>query len=486
MIAEMMLPGGMALAAWLALKPLFRAGAVAKPDGVEFGGEFFTWDELAKHVLFLGGTGSGKTYASNKLIKALMRAGVFMCFNTCKPDDFERIRELARETGQWERLDRIDPEGDKRMNFIESALKPHKSVTQAAQNTMKLAQIGKAASSSSGDNRFFEVMAERGIGHAITMCLKHAGTPRLGDMRELIATTPTNAAARKEEQWSDKSPDETTRRSLCAKWIIDGCRKGWDVSDRAYRNASSYFLYELPDGGDKMRGSVNAEIENCLGKLAEPPWDYALSSETTYRIEDAVANRRLMVIDAPEMTWEIPGRMYTFAWMMELQRLGSRRKYRKHRKEEMVFVREEAGRTIVPSFDANMMLVARSQGMIMVDLVQDKESLLLGLGGGKADNEGWAILDGHLCATYLFRMRSVDTAEWASKLIGMHKVVKPQGCHGGGSNANLGDELLGVNSGFSWGIETEPVVRAEEMRKLPVGVAVTLLGDRWKVTDFRE
>ena len=107
-------------------------------------------------------------------------------------------------------------------------------------------------------------------------------------------------------------------------------------------------------------------------------------------------------------------------------------------------------------------LVARSQGLSFIDLLQDVNALRMAFGGGSANDRAWTFLQQH-ASTFLFNTASLDTAEWASKLIGQERQMLFSG--GGGQqhrqgNASLLDDWLGVNSDVHWSEAWAPVIRA--------------------------
>ena len=72
-----------------------------------------------------------------------MRSGGPMGCTCVKPDDYERLYENAKKAGQQDLVVRIHPDGQYRLNLMETMLKGHGSPLTAAQHLAKVGEVGQ-------------------------------------------------------------------------------------------------------------------------------------------------------------------------------------------------------------------------------------------------------------------------------------------------------------------------------------------------------
>ena len=85
--------------------------------------DILTLDDATRGFFIVGGTGSGKTSGSGRtLAKTYLKAGFGGLVVCHKPDEAERWRQLARETGRENSIVVMDGSGHKRFNFIDYEL----------------------------------------------------------------------------------------------------------------------------------------------------------------------------------------------------------------------------------------------------------------------------------------------------------------------------------------------------------------------------
>lgn len=497
---DLILPGLVTVGAGLAMKlkqrlsdfPHPAVKKAAKP-GIDFAGEFWPWGEVCRHFLFFGGTGAGKTFCSDMLIGELISAGCPMLVTTVKPDDFERIEGIAKAKGHASRLKQITPGGPYRMNMFESLLDPHQSEITAAELAVRISQVGnRPTTGGSGDNKFFEDQAKRGIAAAVTVCRKVLKRIRVPEIHQLLLTTPQSLSeVFTSDEWTCKeeknAKGEKVERGFCARVLLHGDRMGLEESDSDYANAVTWLLRELCGAGDRMRGSILAECFNALGCFLSKPWDTFFSSDTTLTPKMIDEHALIGVLDMPEMVGLRPARMAQAAWTLEAQRWIGRRPYRKG-SASFEIIRDEVGRLLNGEADAAFAQVARGQGGGLVDLVQDIDTLLNGLGGGEAKYEANSFVNNHMCKLF-FGSNSVDTNKLTSALIGQKLKTR---LSGGGNHrrpqptGDFLDDCLGVGGDVHWQQAWEPVVRPEELAKLPVGVCMMVARGQHRWVDFRQ
>ena len=457
-------------------------------EGVVFGGECWSWARIARHILFMGGTGSGKTYTADALIRALMASGCPMMLNAVKVDDYERILKNATRVGMASRVVELTPSGWHRMSLIEELLKPHLSAATAAKLLSTIGDVGHR-SNSGGDHAFWVTQGLRCLSAAITLCREVLDHVTISDVHAVVMSSPADIGAARNQEWdAEKEYDangERIARFRCAELMVAGIRRGLDKTSPAFINALSYLARELPSGGDRMRGGIIANVNNCLGPFLDFPYLESFGSNTTFTVKDIAENGLIAVTNAPILRDMTPARMWQYAWVMEAQRYCLARDASK---VELPFIlwRDEAGLCLNPERDAEVQLVARSQKLAMVSLIQDVSTLLTALGGESAKHEAYSFLANH-GSKFLFSTDDINsTAKWMSALLGDEPQILASG---GGGKAPSGDfvaEALGVTCGHGWSESYQARVRPAEFARLQTAQCYLVSEGRYRYLDLFE
>lgn len=465
-----------------------RYHAARKIEGVTFAGRLIPWADLCRHMLFMGGTGSGKTVASNGVIRQCMRAGNPMLCTCVKEDDYARLFALAEAEGQAHRVVEITPGSRWTMNLMESLLSGG-SVDMAVQLLSRIGEVNRHGGGGGGqvNEAFWVTQGERAIKSAIVMCQRMLGRATIPDVHAVIMSSPTAAGAYLSDPqfnpaFERDAQGNPIRRGLCAELWVRALKSG--LKDRAFDNAANYLLIELPGGGDRMRGGVIANANNVLGYFIDEPWVQALSGDTTMHPKLIDQHRLIGILNYPVAMYQMPARLWQFAWTMEAQRWCMSRDASRI-ELPFILVRDEVGWTLNPGWDALFCLVARSQKLAHIDIVQDVSTLLMGLGGAEA--EAYSFLANHLAAKALFGSEDMRTNQWMSALLGQHREIMLSG-HSGGHQptGDWADDLLGVGNHAHWSEQWRPVCPPEKFARLPVAQAVVVMGGKHQFVDFWE
>lgn len=478
-----------ALAVWL-LAGSGRGGATPGHSAVtsqglgpvKFAGETWTPDRLARHVCVIGATGSGKTFSTNALLGELMRRGP-MVLTCVKPDDCTRVHKIARDFGCEDRFIRLAPDSGERMNLVNELLKPNGSVVAAAHMLAKIGEVGsRYANANVGDNAFWVAQAERAISAAMVLNLKVEGKADVPLVHRTLLSTPSSTAELEKPEWK---PDAKCERRRCANLIVRGSGMGLE-DEPAFMNACEYLMHEMGGGGDRQRGGIIAQANVTLGPFIDPPWNTFFSSDSTIDPERIERERLIVALDMPEMTWRQPGQMGQAAITLAVQNYCLRRPFTPGTPITAI-VRDEAPR-IVTNDDTEALLVARSQGLCFIDLLQDVNALRGAFGGDKGKDAAWAFLQNH-ATTFIFQTTSLDTVNWVSSVVGQKLKIR---LSGGGTarrhpqgTGDLLDDCLGVGGDVHWQQSWEPAIRPEWLAQSPVGVALMLTGGSHRWVDFR-
>ncbi|WP_435018399.1 type IV secretory system conjugative DNA transfer family protein [Tundrisphaera sp. TA3] len=463
--------------------------------GVEFAGESWDWKRLAQGVIAFGGIGSGKSFSTEALIEACIRAGCPLLSTAVKPDEYERYEKICKRIGAMERLVRICPGSPHQINLLEELTKePHGSVAHAANFILNLSDIAKRASPGGGANEsFWRNMEESAAMKAITLCRMSLKNPRIPDVWEVIKTGPMDAAHARKPEFTSKADryrksGKPIRRNLCAELLLHAERIHTPDQADDLASIGSFFLNELP-AVDKIRGSVVAALGGVLDRFCVEPWKSALSPKATTLTPEIIEKNRLVcVLDYPIMTYHTPARLFQAAWLM-LTQMHLMRRPASTVDVPFILARDEAAWTLSPEWDSAAHNVLRSQKAVSISIVQCLNTLEAALGGGqKAHHEAMAFASNHMAKLY-FSSNSADTSKWASSLIGQHKELSFSGGGGGRRCQPSGDpwdDFLGVSSDTHWSTSWQPLVRPEAFAQLPVGVGILLRDGVHRVVDFRK
>lgn len=463
--------------------------AARSEGGVYFAGRYWAWEDLARHTLFLGGVGSGKTFSSNDLIRALMEAGCPILATCVKPDDFERLHGIAKSCGHASRVVEITPTSKWRMNLLDQLGMPNRSAPTIAELLMLIGDVGKNGEGSSGRDggEFWKVQSARGKGAAINLCWEVTGKADIPDIQAVVMSTPgSHVEYQTLPEWDDASDIDANGKPItrrrCAALLREARKRGIDTPE--FRNARDYLTKELGGGGDRMRGGVIAEVNNTLGRFIDRPWVEALSGETTLNGQMIEEQGLIAILNYPTMAHHTPARMWQFAWTMDAQRHAMRRDASKVNRP-FILLRDEIGQTLHPRWDSNFCLVSRSQKCGCVDIVQDLSTLHMAI-GGNAEAEVNSFCANHVGATICFGTRDLKTAKWMSALLGEHREIMISGGGGGKGQptGNTFDDLLGVGSDFHFSEQFRPVMAPAEFTRLKIGEAVMLAGDSFQFVNF--
>jgi hypothetical protein len=235
---------------------------------------------------------------------------------------------------------------------------------------------------------------------------------------------------------------------------------------------------ELASIGYKARGAVLSMNNGLLARFLDDPFHDLLCTETTWTPEAAERGGFIDVVDFPVLIHGTAGRMLQLAFAMLVQGHCLRRDPAAVDRPYCL-VRDEASFVLHPDWDASVQVVARSQKLAAIDVIQDLDILLAALGGGeKARHEAFAFASNHM-NKLLFGNANQETNEYFSRFFGDRKEMNVGGSNAPGGRADFFDEVLGSTGQFQWNESGyEPHIRPGRFAGLKTGEAVMYLGGR--------
>lgn len=481
------------------LRRLFRRRL--RRDGVYFAWRWWTWQQLCQGWLATGGIGSGKSYRTEALLRALIASGCPVLSTAVKVDEADRYERICRELGCLDRFVRITPETH--AIDVMGELTTNSTPADAAAFLMNLADIEKKDSGQGDGAAFWRAKEEAGIDSAIRLCLATGTAPSILNIYKIVMSSPTElgqggkleAKVRDGNLLKDDdgnpvyvpanpeydfdSPPTPDMRLFPRLMRIyrQKLLKGGDAAE--YNRIYDVFMKEIC-ATDKIYGGVMAGLTGILGRFVLPPMLDALN-HTTLSIAEIEARGLVVVIDYPLMKYHTAGRLYACIYVMLAQRYLMARSKKGISKTFIIFI-DDAGWTLHPEWDSKAHNTLRSQQCCDIAIVQDLNTLEAALGGGqKAHHEAMAFASNHMHKLF-FGNYSHDTNKWASDLSGQYREVSISSGHC--EPKDFMGRALGAQS-VNWSFHYQPVVRPEHFNQLPVGHAYLMSGGRVEYVNFR-
>jgi type IV secretory pathway TraG/TraD family ATPase VirD4 len=180
------------------------------------------------------------------------------------------------------------------------------------------------------------------------------------------------------------------------------------------RECKQYFLQEFPDLHERTRSIVTLYFAMLVRPFVTKPLRALFSLDTTIAPE-AAFDGKIIVVDLPVQEYRLVGRLANLAWKYCMQVAVMRRAAGPGGGPlRPCFIYADEAQQFVTPFDAEYQAVARSGGGCTVYLTQNRESYRRVLG----DSDAVDSLLGNLQCKVFGQNSSVDTNEWAARLLG--------------------------------------------------------------------
>ncbi len=385
-------------------------------------GQAFRLTDALTGACVFGATGSGKTSGVARHLALGYLANDFGGLILCsKKDERAMWQQWAKETGREQDLVIVDASGNWRFNFLDWEASRGGGGGGMTINIVALldeiagtiaGDAGKAEGG--GDNKFFDDALSHMNASLVELTL-FAGLPvSLPLLRSIVVTAPTSIQEIANPQWQ--------QTSTCAAIIREAERNLQNAPKSEkddFEECKNYWLKEYPAIGEKTRGIIALSFSMLVRPFITQPLRRLFSTDTNVKPEDTF-NGAIIIVDLPVQEFRLAGRVANLAWKYCFQVAVLRRAQQQGGAPlRPVFCWADEAQQFITDFDAEYQAVARSAGGCTVYLTQSRESYRRVLGNDDAVDT----LLANLQTKFFCQSSSVDTNEWASKLLGERWVM---------------------------------------------------------------
>jgi hypothetical protein len=389
--------------------------------------------DACEGTIIFGGTGSGKTSGSGRILaRSFLAAGFGGLVLCAKPDEPALWKGYASETGRASDLVMFGDGEPWSFNFMNYESLRSGSGAGLTENLvtlfMEVSSIGSGDARSRGGDPFWE-RAMRSLIRNCVDVLVMAGEPvSLHAMFDVVRSAPADQASAASPDWKLKSGcwqrlEAAGERALGTTWEVD-CRE-----------VAGYWLGHFPTLGEKTRGSIVAMFSTLAEGLMRGKMRELFCEATTLCPEDVIGGK-VVVVNLPVKEWSEVGRMAAVLWKYCLQKSVERRTDNRDGQGRPLFIWADECQHFTSRYDPLFQATARSSRAASVYLTQNYPSLSATLGAGP---EGKAMTDSLLgnMGTKIFHANSDrETNQLASELVG--KRLQTLRSFGSGSSLSLG------------------------------------------------
>lgn len=262
--------------------------------------------DVVTGIQVFGVTGSTKSSTTvETLNRAFMLNGCAAIFFSVKPDDPQNYYRQAVECGREKDVVWFGPKHATTLNFVNDGLglgdAGVASNVTTLLSTLSGMATGKGGASGGGGGRedggFWEKMDNRLIA-ACTQLLMRAGQPVTTiNIERLVMGIPRSREQVGEDDWQ--------KRSYVFVCLRDADSAATNPDDREdVGRLADYFLIDLAQLGDKLRGTVQTSVGATLDLFNHQITRRLLSSPTpNFRMEMLYQEGKILIIDMPVMVY---------------------------------------------------------------------------------------------------------------------------------------------------------------------------------------
>jgi TraM recognition site of TraD and TraG len=367
-------------------------------------------DLLNGGLCVFGRSGSGKTSSSGKMIgRSIVRhrnsGGLILA---AKPEDKLMWQGIFEETGRAGDLLVFEPDGKLRFSFTDFEMQHGGHTRNIVRCLLTLGETLRSSDNKGGgeDSDFFERQNERLLYDAVEIVKLATGKVDSWDLHRFITGSATSAQQLASEEW------RAGFHNQCLKTAFERPKKPIEQHD--CQLAMEYWLSEYPNMADKTRSSILAGVMGILhifntGVVRE------LVSTTTNVTPEVMANGKWLLVNMPPAEWGDIGNFVNAGWKFLTQRWNLRRVTKDTDCINVIWCDEAS--QFLSSMDGHYLAQCRSHLGCMVFLTQSKHSFYAALKGQSGRHQADALLS-NFSAKVFHALGDVETAEWASSLIG--------------------------------------------------------------------
>jgi hypothetical protein len=403
--------------------PEFHPLTVLRDWSKQSPGAAFRLSDAQTGIVCFGATGSGKTSSMKHFALGYLAhgfGGIVLC---SKKDELPTWEAWAEEAGRWNREQQrgdlviFDVSAKWRFNFLDYEASRSGEGGGLTINIVALldeiagALAGDAGKAEGGgDNQFFRDALHHLNSNLVDLPI-FAGLPvSLPLMRAILNTAPQSLSEARSDEWKRgggecaailrEADEKTARENEDARADFEECR--------------AYWTQEFPNLSDRTRSIITLSFSVMIRPLITRPLRRLFCTDSNITPEDTFKGK-IIVVALPVQEFRLAGRLANLAWKYCFQQAVLRRTQPGDGSYlRPVFLWADEAQMHVTEFDAEYQAVARSAGGCTVYLVQNRESLLRVLKSASAVDS----LLGNLQCKCLCQNSSIETNEWAAKLLG--------------------------------------------------------------------
>lgn len=402
----------------------------------------WTIRDAVEGVQIFGGIGSGKTSGSGAAIaRAFLHAGFGGLVLCAKPGEKQLWISYAKETGREDDLIIFSADSKWRFNFLEYEFKRKGVGGGQGHNIVDLFltihELIEGKVTANGGDKFWDRATEQMIRNAVTILVLSKTPLSVKAINELIITAPLSPQQIEDSHWR--------QNSFCAQCIqAASTQPKSQIEQHNFDVATTYWLKEFPNQGDRTRSSIIATFTSMASKLLDGlVWnmfstDLNIVPEVTYR------NGAIIILDFSVQEWNEIGRVVQGIFKYAFQQSILRRDTNKHPRPVFLFADES--QHFISSHDFMFQSTVRDYLCCTVYASQNISNYYAKLKSPSGRDEVNSLL-GNLRTKIFHANDDPPTNEYASNVIG--KIVQNRKGTGITTNENQGQESHSTNVGTS-------------------------------------
>ena len=321
-------------------------------------------------VLIMGGSGSGKTSGSGKVLaKTFLHAGYGGLVLCGKVEEANLWKEYAQAVGREDQLVILNANAKWRFNFLNYEYQRNSNKNSAKRNIVHLFSLmGELQNPTHrGGEPFWRNEADKLLGHAIEVLTTLQNSLSLFDIHRFVMSAPLSQEQLNNQTWKEKS--------ICFRCVETAGKAAG--KNRDFLLAKEYWLQEFPNMPDKTRANVVSSFTGSAHHLMSGDMGNLFCEDTNITPEDT-AEGAIIVLDLPpdedQQDGLIAQMMFKYFWQAAIKR----RKVTSDTRP--VFLWGDESQFFLNRYDSGFLRTARSARAATVYMAQDVSSYYASLG----------------------------------------------------------------------------------------------------------
>ncbi len=389
--------------------------------------------DLLRSTAIFGATGSGKSSGSGKwLAEALLNdrsiGGIILAD---KPESKPTWQTWFRNADRKQDLFIYEPGGKLKVNYLDFVRQMGGDARDICRFIKTSGDVLNAGTGNEGGHsgKFFEVAEDRLLYHAVVMVKLGTGHVTIPYLQEFITTALRSPAEAASPAWTGCVHD------VCTHKASDAVKTPAEAHD--FRLALDYFFKEFLRMEEKTRSSIETGVQGKLHLMNSGVVREMVSDETNFSL-DSLKTGRWLLVNMPPASFGDSGRVVYAGIKFLVQQMILRRDASGGGGVVVIWCDE--AQEVVNKEDAVFLAQCRSHLGCMVYLTQSLASYY-GAMKGETGKQHVDSLIGNFGTKIFHAIGDVQTAEWASNLVGKERQTFTGGSMAPGADSY--DQLVG-------------------------------------------